>query len=51
MAATPRQTKPCAHCGRPFADRKRWAGREQWDEVKYCSRGCRAAAARERRRA
>lgn len=46
--AAPR-SKPCAYCGRPFDDRKRWSGRDQWDEVKYCSSGCRAAAARARR--
>ncbi len=51
MVRTPRESKPCAHCGRPFENRKRWDGREQWDAVRYCSRACRSAAARERRRA
>ncbi|MBZ4487716.1 MULTISPECIES: DUF2256 domain-containing protein [unclassified Microbacterium] len=46
---SPKRSKPCAHCGRPFTDRKRWSGRDQWDEVKYCSASCRAAAARDRR--
>ncbi|MEV7766744.1 DUF2256 domain-containing protein [Microbacterium sp. NPDC086615] len=45
------RSKPCAYCGRPFTDRKRWSGRDQWDEVLYCSRGCRANAAKRRRRA
>ncbi|MCC4249902.1 MULTISPECIES: DUF2256 domain-containing protein [Microbacterium] len=51
MARPAPRTKPCAHCGRPFSDRKRWSGRDQWDEVLYCSRGCRADAAKQRRRA
>ncbi len=34
--------KPCAHCGRPFAWRKKWA--RDWENVKYCSRRCRGAA-------
>lgn len=33
-------TKPCLHCGRPFAWRKKWA--RHWDEVKHCSDRCRA---------
>ncbi|WP_080575326.1 DUF2256 domain-containing protein [Microbacterium testaceum] len=45
------RAKPCAYCGRPFTDRKRWSGRDQWDQVLYCSRGCRANAAKQRRRA
>ncbi|WP_413320666.1 DUF2256 domain-containing protein [Agrococcus sp. 1P02AA] len=51
MARPAPEQKPCAHCGRPFADRKRWASRDQWEAVRYCSRRCRAAAARSRRRA
>jgi hypothetical protein len=31
--------KPCAACGRPMTWRKRW--RNTWDQVKYCSDGCR----------
>jgi hypothetical protein len=31
--------KICAHCGRPFSWRKKWA--RTWDEVKYCSDRCR----------
>ncbi|MBA4742531.1 MAG: DUF2256 domain-containing protein [Azoarcus sp.] len=31
-------TKPCRHCGRPFAWRRKWA--RAWDEVRYCSRRC-----------
>ncbi|MFZ8757624.1 DUF2256 domain-containing protein [Microbacterium sp. HMH0099] len=51
MSRPPLREKPCAFCGRPFSDRKRWNGRDQWDDVKYCSRGCRAKAAAARRRA
>lgn len=32
--------KVCIVCGRPFAWRKKWE--KVWDEVKYCSDGCRA---------
>ncbi|MBZ0261947.1 MAG: DUF2256 domain-containing protein [Hyphomicrobiales bacterium] len=35
-------TKSCAHCGQPFAWRKRWA--RDWEHVRYCSRRCRGAA-------
>ncbi|MCW2164271.1 hypothetical protein (DUF2256) [Microbacterium hydrothermale] len=45
------RSKPCAYCGRPFTDRKRWSGRDQWDQVLYCSRGCRSKAAAQRRSA
>jgi len=31
-------TKTCAHCGRPFAWRKKWE--KMWNEVKYCSEKC-----------
>lgn len=31
--------KPCQHCGRPFAWRKKWE--KVWDDVKYCSDRCR----------
>lgn len=34
--------KPCVHCGRPFAWRKKWA--RDWENVNYCSRRCRGAA-------
>jgi len=34
--------KPCAHCGRPFAWRKKWA--RDWENVNYCPRRCRGAA-------
>ena len=34
-------SRPCAHCGRPFAWRKKWA--KNWDTVKYCSDACRRA--------
>ena len=31
--------KTCVTCGRPFTWRKKWE--KVWDEVKYCSDGCR----------
>lgn len=31
--------KICAHCGRPFAWRRKWA--RSWAEVRYCSERCR----------
>ncbi|MCE7063891.1 DUF2256 domain-containing protein [Dyadobacter sp. CY326] len=31
--------KVCIVCGRPFTWRKKWE--KVWDEVKYCSDGCR----------
>lgn len=37
MPAVPDKT--CATCGRRIAWRKKWA--DTWDEVKYCSQGCR----------
>jgi hypothetical protein len=33
------EAKTCASCGRRFEWRKKWAG--DWDEVRYCSTGCR----------
>jgi hypothetical protein len=36
--------KTCAHCGKPFAWRKKWA--KVWDDVKYCSDRCRAQGKR-----
>jgi hypothetical protein len=33
--------KICLRCGRPFTWRKKWE--RVWDEVKYCSDGCRNA--------
>lgn len=32
-------TKKCLTCHRPFAWRKKW--KAVWEEVKYCSEGCR----------
>jgi hypothetical protein len=32
--------KACAACGRPFTWRRKWEA--VWDEVKFCSRRCRA---------
>lgn len=34
--------KICVTCGRPFTWRKKWE--RVWDEVRYCSDRCRAAA-------
>ena len=39
--------KDCAHCGRPFAWRKKWA--RVWDEVRYCSERCAREAKRARK--
>lgn len=33
--------KTCVTCGRPFTWRKKFE--KVWDEVKYCSKRCRAA--------
>lgn len=41
-------SKPCVQCQRPMSWRKSWA--KNWDEVKYCSQACRAAAGRGPRR-
>jgi hypothetical protein len=38
--------KPCAHCERPFAWRRKWA--DIWDEVRFCSDRCRNEARRNR---
>lgn len=35
-------TKTCVVCGRTITWRKKWA--RDWDEVKYCSDGCRRRA-------
>lgn len=37
-------SKDCAHCGRPFAWRKKWE--KAWDEVRYCSDRCRGEGKR-----
>lgn len=37
MPAVPE--KSCATCGRRITWRKKWA--DSWDDVKYCSQGCR----------
>ncbi|WP_394181476.1 DUF2256 domain-containing protein [Yoonia maritima] len=34
--------KTCPVCKRPFAWRKKW--KKVWNEVKYCSKRCRAAS-------
>lgn len=33
--------KTCAACGQPFFWKKKWE--KNWDEVKFCSDGCRNA--------
>ncbi|MEQ9454793.1 MAG: DUF2256 domain-containing protein [Phycisphaeraceae bacterium] len=40
-------TKTCEHCRRPFAWRKKWE--RDWDQVRYCSKACTAAARKNRR--
>jgi len=35
-------SKECAHCGLPFAWRKKWE--RDWEQVKYCSERCRRSA-------
>ena len=37
-------SKPCAHCGKLFAWRKKWE--KVWEEVKFCSQRCRDEARR-----
>lgn len=33
--------KDCAHCGRPFVWRRKWA--RDWENVRFCSDKCRSA--------
>jgi len=40
---TPKQTKICPQCKRPFENRKSWKLRGQWEQVVYCSDRCRRA--------
>ncbi|MBK7833708.1 MAG: DUF2256 domain-containing protein [Gemmatimonadetes bacterium] len=39
-----RPTRICASCGRPFTWRKKWT--RDWEQVKYCSDGCRLTQGR-----
>jgi hypothetical protein len=39
MKARALPEKTCVTCGRPMTWRKAWA--KNWDDVKYCSDGCR----------
>ena len=39
-------TKPCEHCKRPMAWRKKWA--RDWENVRYCSKRCAGEARRVR---
>ncbi|MFL2723961.1 MAG: DUF2256 domain-containing protein [Gammaproteobacteria bacterium] len=34
------QTKSCQWCGKSFSWRKKWE--RSWDEVKFCSKRCKA---------
>jgi hypothetical protein len=43
---TPRPSKTCPVCQRPFTWRKKWA--RDWDAVKYCSDACRRGTPRGR---
>ncbi|MFN2323746.1 MAG: DUF2256 domain-containing protein [Trueperaceae bacterium] len=45
-SSDPPVSKTCATCDRPFADRGKWRRRGVWDEVRYCSKGCRAGTVR-----
>ena len=36
-----KQSKICIVCQKPFTNRKKWASRNQFDLVKYCSDRCR----------
>jgi hypothetical protein len=38
------EVKTCVVCGRPFANRKKWRSRGQWDQIIYCSKRCRGNA-------
>ncbi|WP_428246701.1 DUF2256 domain-containing protein [Ferrovibrio sp.] len=42
-------TKSCQACQRPFAWRRKWA--RDWDQVRYCSDGCRKRAGSNRKAA
>ncbi|MGI9622806.1 MAG: DUF3253 domain-containing protein [Acidimicrobiales bacterium] len=39
MSRSPQRSKTCAVCGRRMVWRKAWE--RSWDEVRYCSAGCR----------
>jgi hypothetical protein len=44
MSKSPKtQTKICAVYKKPFTNRKKWASRGQWEQIKYCSEKCRNA--------
>jgi|GEM_PF-1815763 len=45
-ALFPDNVKLCLICKRPFENRKRWAKRGQFAEVKYCSKRCRKESKR-----
>ena len=40
-------SKPCAHCQRPMAWRKKWE--REWENVRYCSKRCAGEAKAARR--
>ena len=43
-ALFPDDVKTCKVCGRPFENRKKWAARNQFNSVLYCSKRCRKEA-------
>lgn len=43
-ALFPDNVKTCLVCKKPFENRKRWASRGQFADVKYCSGRCRREA-------
>lgn len=45
-ALFPDTVKTCLVCQKPFENRKRWAKRGQFADVKYCSGRCRREARR-----
>ncbi len=40
------EEKICQNCGRPFEWRKKW--KDNWDEVKYCSKFCQGDRSKEK---
>ncbi|MEZ4704486.1 MAG: DUF2256 domain-containing protein [Bdellovibrionota bacterium] len=44
------QIKDCEVCGLSFHNRKKWASRNQWEEVKYCSDRCPSYAKKKKNR-
>jgi len=40
IIAHTKESKICPSCNRIFYNRKKWKLRGIWDEIKYCSDGC-----------